>query len=233
MSAPAPSTPDPSAARPADAAASRADGAFVVLVPVKPPAVGKSRLVGLPDEQRRRLAAAFALDTVTAALGTPAVAEVLVVTDDARFAAQLSAAGCSVLPDGAGHDLNASLEQTAAEARRRWPGLVPAVLCADLPSLRSVDLQAALEQAHEEVAAGHSCFVADRVGVGTTMYAAAHADFAPRFGGSSRAAHLAGGAREIEGTLTSLRSDVDEPGDLGRALVLGVGHHTAEATGRA
>ena len=44
---------------------------YVVLVPVKPPAVGKSRLVGLPDETRRELAAAFALDTVSACLATP------------------------------------------------------------------------------------------------------------------------------------------------------------------
>ena len=43
----------------------------VVVVPVKPPALGKSRLVGLTDEQRRELAEAFALDTVTAALATP------------------------------------------------------------------------------------------------------------------------------------------------------------------
>ena len=32
----------------------------VVVVPVKPPALGKSRLVGLTDEQRRELAQAFA-----------------------------------------------------------------------------------------------------------------------------------------------------------------------------
>lgn len=209
-----------------------AAGGFVVLVPVKPPAVGKSRLAGLPDEHRRRLAAAFALDTVAAALSTPAVARVLVVTDDHRFAGQLSAAGCAVVPDGAGEDLNASLVQTAAEAQRRWPALVPVVLCADLPALRPEDLQAALTQAARETAAGHSCFVADRAGVGTTMYAAGHSHFAPRFGAGSRAAHLAGGAREIAGELISLRSDVDDPGDLGHALVLGVGPRTAEVTGR-
>src|SRR3954452_4098014 len=35
---------------------------YVALVPVKPPALGKSRLVGLADDDRRALAAAFALD---------------------------------------------------------------------------------------------------------------------------------------------------------------------------
>ncbi len=49
---------------------------YVVLVPVKPPAVGKSRLVGLPDGPRRELAAAFALDTVSACLATPGVGAV-------------------------------------------------------------------------------------------------------------------------------------------------------------
>ena len=44
-----------------------------VVVPVKPPAFGKSRLVGLSDEQRRDLAEAFALDTVQAASATPGV----------------------------------------------------------------------------------------------------------------------------------------------------------------
>ncbi|MCU1538495.1 MAG: 2-phospho-L-lactate guanylyltransferase, partial [Humibacillus sp.] len=37
--------------------------AYVVLLPVKPPALGKSRIQGLPDARRRDLAEAFALDT--------------------------------------------------------------------------------------------------------------------------------------------------------------------------
>src|SRR6478672_1404810 len=52
----------------------------VVVVPVKPPALGKSRLVGMTDEQRRELAEAFALDTVAAAAATAGVEAVLVVT---------------------------------------------------------------------------------------------------------------------------------------------------------
>ena len=51
---------------------------YVALVPVKPPALGKSRLVGLPDTERRALAAAFALDTVAACIAAESVAEVLV-----------------------------------------------------------------------------------------------------------------------------------------------------------
>ncbi len=101
---------------------------FVVIVPVKPPARGKSRLEALTAGQRRDLAAAFARDTVAAARRTPHVETVLVVTDDFRFAADLRADGCEVIPDGVSNDLNATLRQAAAEAGRRWPDAVPSPL---------------------------------------------------------------------------------------------------------
>lgn len=196
---------------------------YAVLVPVKPPAVGKSRLVGLADDDRRALAAAFALDTVTACLATPCVAQVLAVTDDAHFARDLAAAGCSVLPDGPSGELNTSLALAAAEAHRRWPDLRLAAVCADLPALRPGDLAEALSGA----AGWPSAFVADAAGVGTTMYAAAYDGFRPRFGPDSRAAHVAQGAVEVSGALSSLRHDVDDLEDLELARGLGLGPHTA------
>lgn len=195
---------------------------YAVLVPVKPPAVGKSRLVGPADEERRALAAAFALDTVIACLATPGVARVLAVTDDAHFARELAASGCAVLPDGPSGELNTSLVLAAAEAHRRWPELRVAAVCADLPALRPGDLAEALASA----AAWASAFVADASGVGTTMYAAAYDAFRPCFGPHSRAAHLDQGAREVEGALPSLRRDVDDLDDLARARQLGLGPHT-------
>lgn len=194
----------------------------VVVVPVKPPAHGKSRLVGLTEEQRRDLAAAFALDTVTACLGTPAVAQVLAVTDDAAFAVRLAAAGCAVVPDGVTGDLNGSLRQAVAEARRRWPGLHPVALCADLPALRPDDLARALASLPTSTPA----FVADAAGTGTTLYAAPYDGFDPHFGPGSRAAHLAVGAAEVPGELASLRQDVDDLDDLARATALGLGART-------
>ncbi|MCW2815755.1 MAG: cofC 1, partial [Nocardioides sp.] len=92
--------------------------AYVVVLPVKPPARGKSRLTGLPDERRRDLAEAFALDTAAACLAATSVHAVLAVTDDAVFAARLAAAGCACVPDG-GDGLNGALRQAAAEAQRR------------------------------------------------------------------------------------------------------------------
>lgn len=204
----------------------------VVVVPVKPPALGKSRLVGMTDEQRRELAEAFALDTVAAAAATAGVEVVLVVTDDFRLASALRGDGVEVMPDGVSEDLNETLVQAAAEVARRWPGAVPVALCADLPGLRPDELAAVLVEATTQVAAGRTAFVRDRAGIGTTVYAAAPDGFAPSFGFDSAAAHERAGAVEIGSTATSVRTDVDDLADLGAALVAGVGPHTTAASGR-
>ena len=196
-----------------------------VIVPVKPPARAKSRLAGLPADVRRDLAAAFALDTVAAARAAPGVGQVLAVTDDASFARDLRAAGCAVLPDGVGGDLNGTLVQAAAEAARRWPGDAPLALCADLPALRPAELGALLTAWSGDGPA----FVADAAGAGTTAYVARVGGFAPRFGAESRTAHLGGGAVELAGEWPSLRQDVDDLADLRRAVALGVGPHTSAA----
>jgi 2-phospho-L-lactate guanylyltransferase len=197
---------------------------YVALVPVKPPALGKSRLVGLADNDRRALAAAFALDTLAACFASTAIAEVLVATDDAAFSVELARLGAVTIPDGVAMDLNGTLRQSAAEARRRWPELVPVALTADLPSVRAVDLDAALDA----VTAGEAAYVADAEGLGTTLYTAAYDDFDPRFGPGSALAHDATGARPITAALPRLRRDVDDLADLGEALALGVGPRTAE-----
>jgi 2-phospho-L-lactate guanylyltransferase len=192
---------------------------YVVLLPVKPPARGKSRLEGDPV-RRRALAAAFALDTARACLAADSVEEVLAVTDDARFADDLRAAGCQTIPDGVAGDLNESLRLAAAEAHRRWPHAVPVAVCADLPALLPADLDAAL------TSATGAAFVADQDEVGTTLYTAPYDAFTPRFGQRSRQAHLDSGAREITGALWSLRRDVDDRAALDAAASLGLGAHT-------
>ena len=219
---------------PQNSAASRPP--CVVVVPVKPPAFGKSRLggpdQGLPDEQRRELAQAFALDTVQAALATPGVAAVLVVTDDFRLAATVRELGCEVMPDGTSEDLNATLVQGAAEVVRRWPDAVAVALCADLPALRPVELAGVLTEVVDLVGRGASAFVRDRAGVGTTLYAAPAGRFAPSFGFDSAALHADAGAVEVGVEATSVRTDVDDFADLSAALVAGVGPHTALASRR-
>jgi 2-phospho-L-lactate/phosphoenolpyruvate guanylyltransferase len=195
---------------------------FVVLLPVKPPARGKSRL-DVDPARRRALAAAFALDTARACLAAERVVAVLAVTDDAQFADELRGTGCETIPDGVADDLNESLRLASAEAHRRWPDARPVAVCADLPSLHPSDLDAALLEAD---AATKPAFVTDGDGIGSTLYTAPYDAFAPRFGPRSRAAHLESGSHEIHGDLRSLRRDVDDADGLAAAQALGLGAHT-------
>ncbi len=196
---------------------------YAVLVPVKPLSSAKSRLARLGDDLRRDLAAAFAMDTVSALLDCELVDRVLVVTDDHVVARALLDVGADVIPDGTS-DLNGTLLQAAAETHRRDPSLRLAAVCADLPALRPTELDTALVAAD----AHRMSFVADHDGVGTTAVTAPDLErFRPRFGQGSRREHLAAGAVEIDGIdVPGLRRDVDDPDDLREALRLGVGPRT-------
>ena len=200
---------------------------FAVLVPVKRVSAAKSRLGSLGDDARRALVAAFAADTVTAALGSELVATVVVVTDDHELATGLRVLGAQAIPDGVAEDLNGSLVQASAEVARRWPTLGVAALCADLPALRSDELTTALAAASTRA----SAFVADTAGSGTTMLAAVRREeFRPAFGPGSCHRHLEQGAWQVHGIhVPTLRQDVDTPADLAAVLQLGVGSRTALA----
>ncbi len=195
---------------------------FIVLVPVKDPDVGKSRL-RVPEHLRPGVASAFALDTLHAARESELVAEVVVVTHDEAFAAVATEFGYDHVDDVAG-GLNASLVAAAEVIRTRRPGQRPVALCADLPSLRAADLTAALVSLPENAPA----YVADADGTGTTMYAAPYADFEPQFGPGSAAAHAAAGAVAVIGELPTLRRDVDDEASLAAGLRLGVGRFTQD-----
>ena len=195
---------------------------FVVLVPVKDPDVGKSRLQ-VPAHLRPGLASAFALDTVHAARDSDLVAEVVVVTHDAGFADVVSDLGFRHLDD-VSDCLNDSLVAAAEEVREQHPQARPVALCGDLPSLRAPDLTAALRAMPDEAAA----YVADADGTGTTLYAASYDSFEPQFGRGSAAAHAGAGAIAIGGELPTLRRDVDDETSLAAALRLGVGRFTQD-----
>ncbi len=228
---------------------------FGVVVPVKPTAVGKSRLRPLGEDLRRALVTAFALDTVSAVRSCPAVAATLVVTDDATLAGAMDRLGISSAPDGRPGSLNESLRLGAETLMCRHPGLIPVAVCADLPALTAAHLgdvlQAALQGGFHPACrvapdsnrpaspdhpagapAGSSAFVADAAGSGTTLYLAPTLEgFWPHFGPRSRAAHLAGGATSLEAADT-VRQDVDTPEDLERAAALGVGVATSSVLAR-
>jgi 2-phospho-L-lactate/phosphoenolpyruvate guanylyltransferase len=195
---------------------------FVVLVPVKDPDVGKSRL-HVPAHLRPGLASAFALDTVHAAQEAAVVVEVVVVTADPGFAGEVAEFGFTCVDD-VGGGLNASLMAAAGLVRERHPDARPVALCADLPCLRPTDLVAALVELPDEVAA----YVADTDGTGTTLYTAPYDGFEPRFGHGSAAAHADAGALAIIGDLPTLRRDVDDETSLAGALRLGVGRFTQD-----
>lgn len=203
-------------------------GSWGVVVPVKHLDVAKSRLSAYGDPARRALALAFAADVVAAALACPAVAQVLVVTDDPSAAPALVALGAVVVPDHPDAGLNPALEHGADLLREAQQGLGVVALSADLPALRPDDLAQVLAA----VPGGGRAFVADSTGTGTTVLAAAApARLSPAFGAGSRRRHLESGARELPGT-DALRRDVDTPEDLAAALALGVGRRTAAAAAR-
>jgi 2-phospho-L-lactate/phosphoenolpyruvate guanylyltransferase len=195
---------------------------FVVLVPVKDPDVGKSRL-RVPAHLRPGLASAFALDTVHAAREAGSVDEVIVVTGDPAFAGVVSELGFAYLGDAEG-GLNASLVAAADAVHDRHPEARPVALCADLPCLRVADLTAALDALPDSGAA----YVADTDGTGTTLYAATYDAFEPRFGHASAAAHAGAGAVAVRGDLPTLRRDVDDEASFAAALRLGVGRFTQD-----
>jgi 2-phospho-L-lactate guanylyltransferase len=222
-------TPDTGLARSSVMSPALSRPEYGVVVPVKPTAVAKSRLAHLGDAVRRELVAAFAADTVSAALESPLVKVVLVVTDDHLLARDLAGLGAQAMPDGRSGDLNGSLVQAAAELARRWPDLRIAALCADLPTLRPDELSTALGAACDE----RQSFVADEQRTGTTLLAAPDAArFEPCFGPGSRQAHLAVGAMELDlADVPSLRRDVDTSEDLADALRIGVGARTSSVAG--
>lgn len=204
--------------------------AWSVVVPAKRLPLAKTRLTplpagmaGPPEAAHDRLVLALLADTVAAALASPAVAGVLVVTDDPAAAAEVTGLGAHAVPD----EPDAGLNPALAHGARATGGAAVAALSSDLPALRPAELTAALAAA--EVAP--RCFVADAEGSGTTLLTAAGTDLAPAFGAGSAQRHAAGGAVPLTGSWPGLARDVDTPGDLRAALALGVGPRTAALLG--
>jgi 2-phospho-L-lactate guanylyltransferase len=196
---------------------------FALLVPVKALALAKSRLSVSAAGDREPLMRAFALDAIAAAVQSPAVAQVYVVTDDPGFEVD----GVRRLPDEGEGDLNRALHHASLRVRLADRDVAVAAMCADLPSLLTEDLTGALS-------AGLTprWFVADAAGTGTTMLAAGPGvDLEPHFGTGSARRHEESGAAPVRAELASLRRDVDTEDDLAAARELGVGDHTARALG--
>jgi 2-phospho-L-lactate guanylyltransferase len=197
---------------------------WTVVIPVKVLALAKSRLSGLADTDREAMALAMAGDTILAAVACPAVADVIVVSDDPAVRTEAEAAGASVIADHLRAGLNQALVAGARHAVSRWPGRGLAALTADLPALSAGQLDAALTAA----AAVTQAFVADAGGSGTTLYTARPgAAFRPLFGPRSRRRHRQAGAVELDlPGIDGLKRDVDTLADLREAELVGLGSRT-------
>jgi 2-phospho-L-lactate guanylyltransferase len=194
---------------------------WIVVIPVKGTASAKSRF---GDGDNSRLALAIALDTVDAALATPGVSGVLVVTS-ATASPVFDETEALVLIEDDPSDLRSAIElgiETAAEMGA--PGRGIAVLLGDLPALTADELQSALEQARPHELA----MVPDAEGTGTTLITAADgAAHNPAFGPGSAALHRSAGYAELDVPADSgLRMDADTRDTLD-ALAGRLGPHSA------
>lgn len=213
---------------------SRSGSGWTLVVPVRDPRTGKTRLNSSPT-----LNTAIAADTVSAALASPAVRRIILVTDDLDWIPQsihqdfrctpmLQSSvdedrkkdyeALKMMNDGPASPTSA-LNRAVSEAVQRAlresgrPSAV-AVMPGDLPALRPGDLSAALRLARG-VPRG---MVSDHTGTGTTLLTArgvggeAHR---PRFGRDSALRHRQEGYQELPlPPRSSLRRDVDSPEDL-------------------
>ncbi|MFD8093709.1 2-phospho-L-lactate guanylyltransferase [Streptomyces malaysiensis] len=201
---------------------------WTVLLPVKPFALGKSRLGSWAGAARRDIARAVFLDTMDAVLHTPEVCRLIVVTADPEAHALAAGAGAEGIHEASVGGLNAAARLGAAAAADHGTGVRTdpvAVVAADLPALKPRELASVLAEAGRRPRA----VLADHRGHGSTILTAQDPSFLlPGFEGASRARHAANGAYEIAHSgVPGARLDIDVPGDLALAAALGLGTHTA------
>lgn len=115
----------------------------MVIIPIKPPQIAKSRL----ESTKRRvtteeLARAFAKDVVAVATQVASVVGVVAVTSDSSLARELRSSGATVLaePVRLTGDLNAVLEFAQAEVLVQHPNCGIAIVTADLATIQPQSL---------------------------------------------------------------------------------------------
>lgn len=197
---------------------------WIVVVPVKPPARGKSRL-DVAGVDRAALAHAIALDTLEAATACELVAQVVVVTNDPALARESAAIpALRFVPEGDGRGLDAAVATGMAtvDPNARMPR---ATLLGDVPALRPADLADALRAA----ASLDRGVVADAEGTGSTLVTAnAGVAWQSSFGDGSFARHADLGCTPLPvPDASTLRRDVDTAEQLDAARTLGLGPRTA------
>jgi 2-phospho-L-lactate guanylyltransferase len=194
-----------------------------VVVPVKGGSRAKTRLTPPTGVDHRRLARAFALDTVAAAASAVTAQRVVVVTGSPALTRRFVSWGVRVVPDPRG-GLAAAVGRGIQTVLELAPGEPTAVLLGDLPALTDD----ALSQALRAAAWHRRSFVPDRAGTGTVLLAASRpADLRAHFGPGSAARHTRAGHVRLDLDLPRLRTDVDDSAGLAEAVCLGAGPRTA------
>lgn len=191
-------------------------GPVVAIIPVGTLEGAKSRLGAVLDaEERHDLAASLARRTIAAAVATPEIADVLVITPDDEVRALALELGARPIRQRSS-GLNDGLREARAEALAAGAAAI-LVLPTDLPRITPEDVGAvlaSLERGPRPLVA----IVADRHGRGTNALLVAPPDAIDFcFGGDSRAAHAAAAidARALLVELAGpLRLDLDTPDDL-------------------
>ena len=197
---------------------------WAMVIPFKGSPNGKSRLRGLSDERRARLALAFLEDTVAAVCSVDLVAHVVIVSDSAqvqslgRFSAGHRRTGLVTpirIVSDPGGGLNSAVVKGIEHARRVTPTALIAAMTSDLPCLDGNDLRFALNSAAQL----DRSFVPDSSGSGTTMITVGPGvSPSPHFGISSRLAHEQTGHQLVElSDHSGLRFDIDTIADLNSA----------------
>jgi 2-phospho-L-lactate guanylyltransferase len=203
---------------------------FTIVIAVKSPQRGKSRLSDLPARLRAALARAFAADVVTVAIGAAGPGGVLVVSDDEDIARLATDLGAVPIAERRAGGLNPALLQGRDAAVQLRPGSAIVALQGDLPAITLDQLRSAIGEARR--ADPSAAFVADATGSGTALlHWPEAATFRPAFGDGSAQRHRDAGAVDLTAGLPSsmwagLRRDVDTTVDLMDALALGVGPAT-------
>lgn len=198
----------------------------LAVLPVKPLGQAKSRLRSAFGSATEQLALAMLQDVLLAAREADQIDDIVLLTNDAKAARAGVELGARTLPDGPDRGLNPALRWADLQLRRARPTSALMVLPMDCPATTAADLNGFvlfLKRSQQR------CFVADHLGIGTTVLGApAGSALDPRYGTHSCADHVASGAHRIAAnSWPRLAADIDTAVDLAQTEEhFGLGPHT-------
>jgi 2-phospho-L-lactate guanylyltransferase len=185
---------------------------WAAVVPIKAWRSAKSRMA-VPLGLRAEVAEALTLDTLDILTSHPDVAEVVVVTADAKVSREARTRGATVLVEAGGllSPLNNAVLQGCQFVAEDLDDVRTVVVPADLAYLSAEVLGDALAM----LAAAAPAHIPDLAGTGTTLLAAPRAsDIDPHYGIDSSAVHEQHGFRALADVDPRIRADVDQMKDL-------------------